>query len=86
MKALLLENVHPEAVRILTDRGYEVQTRAGALGEDDLLEALDGVDLLGIRSTTHVTPRWETRTCADPSTCPAECSETRARPRVNGSP
>ncbi len=57
MKALLLENVHPEAVRILTDRGYEVQTRAGALGEDDLLEALDGVDLLGIRSTTHVTPR-----------------------------
>ena len=57
MKALLLENIHAEAVRILTERGYEIETRAGALGEDDLIEALAGVDLLGIRSTTFVTKR-----------------------------
>lgn len=57
MKALLLENIHAEAVRILTERGYDVETRASALGEDDLIEALDGVDLLGIRSTTYVTQR-----------------------------
>jgi len=57
VKALLLENIHSEAARILTERGYELETRPGALGEDDLIEALDGVDLLGIRSTTFVTQR-----------------------------
>jgi len=57
VKALLLENIHPEAVRTLTERGFEVATRSGALGEDELIEALAGVDLLGIRSTTHVTAR-----------------------------
>ena len=31
--------------------------RPGALGEDELIEALQGVDLLGIRSTTQVTRR-----------------------------
>ena len=57
MKALLLENIHPEAVRILTERGFEVETRTGALGEDELVAALEGVEYLGIRSTTFVTPR-----------------------------
>jgi D-3-phosphoglycerate dehydrogenase len=57
VKALLLENVHPLASRILTDAGYEVETRAGALDEDALLAALDGVHLLGLRSTTRVTRR-----------------------------
>ncbi len=57
MKALLLENIHPEGHRLLTDRGIEVETHVGALGEDDLIDALDGVDLLGIRSTTYVTPK-----------------------------
>ncbi len=57
MKALLVENIHPEGVRVLRERGYDVVTRPGALGEDDLIAALPGVDLLGIRSTTHVTRR-----------------------------
>lgn len=57
MKALLLESIHAEGARILRERGYEVETRPGALGEDDLIEALQGVDLLGIRSTTFVTKR-----------------------------
>lgn len=55
MKALLLENIHPIAVDQLRERGFEVETRPGALGEADLIEALRGVDLLGIRSGTHVT-------------------------------
>ncbi|MGY4720362.1 phosphoglycerate dehydrogenase [Naumannella huperziae] len=55
MKALLLENIHPCAVEILTDAGFEVETRSGALGTDELVTALDGVDLLGIRSKTQVT-------------------------------
>lgn len=57
VKALLLENIHPEATRLLADAGYEVENRRGALGEDDLIEALNGVTLLGIRSRTQVTER-----------------------------
>ena len=57
MKALLLENIHPEAIRILTEAGYEVDNRRGALGEEELIEALVEVDLLGIRSRTQVTER-----------------------------
>jgi D-3-phosphoglycerate dehydrogenase / 2-oxoglutarate reductase len=56
-RALLLENVHPLAASLLTDAGVEVETRSGALDEDELVEALEGVDLLGIRSKTEVTAR-----------------------------
>lgn len=56
-KALLLENIHPFAAQSLRDHGFEVVTDKGALSEDELIEALDGVDLLGIRSKTSVTPR-----------------------------
>lgn len=52
-----MENIHPEATRILRERGFEVENRSKALHEDELIEALDGVDLLGIRSTTFVTER-----------------------------
>ncbi|MFW6598519.1 phosphoglycerate dehydrogenase [Propionibacteriaceae bacterium Y2011] len=55
MKALLLENIHPEAERLLGERGIEVATHKGALDADELIDALPGVDLLGIRSKTHVT-------------------------------
>ena len=56
-KALLLENIHPFAAASLRDHGFEVETRKGALGEDELIEALDGVDLLGVRSKTTVSRR-----------------------------
>jgi D-3-phosphoglycerate dehydrogenase len=55
MKALLLENIHPEGVRLLTERGIEVATVRGALDEPELIDALAGVQLLGIRSKTNVT-------------------------------
>lgn len=54
-KALLLENLHPQARSILETAGYDVTTRTGALDEHELVEALQGVQLLGIRSKTHVT-------------------------------
>ena len=57
MRALLLENVHPLASTMLGEAGIDVETRAGALGEDDLVAALEGVDLLGVRSKTEVTGR-----------------------------
>lgn len=55
MKALLLESIHPAAVAALTSAGYEVDTRDWSLGEAELIDALDGVSLLGIRSNTRVT-------------------------------
>jgi D-3-phosphoglycerate dehydrogenase len=57
MKVLLLENIHPAAVELLEQRGFEVELRTESLSEDALIEALSGVDMLGIRSNTNVTER-----------------------------
>jgi D-3-phosphoglycerate dehydrogenase len=57
MKALVLENIHPTAVDVLRSRGYEVEVHSGAMREAELIEALDDVQLLGIRSNTTVTER-----------------------------
>ena len=55
MKALLLENIHPDAERLLSERGIEVTSTSGALDESELRATLPGVQLLGIRSKTNVT-------------------------------
>lgn len=55
MKVLLLENIHDAARVALTDAGFEVETRSGALDEAELIAALEGVDMVGIRSKTQVT-------------------------------
>lgn len=57
MRILLLENIHPAAVQRLEDAGYTVETAKGALGEDELIERIRGVHVLGIRSKTMVTER-----------------------------
>jgi D-3-phosphoglycerate dehydrogenase len=57
VKALLLENIHPEGIRLLTERGIEVETVKGALDEDELTARIGGVQILGIRSKTQVTAR-----------------------------
>ncbi|MGI5951999.1 MAG: phosphoglycerate dehydrogenase [Brooklawnia sp.] len=57
MKALLLENIHPEATKQLVEAGYEVENRRGSLGERELIDALRGVSLLGIRSRTQLTEK-----------------------------
>lgn len=54
-KALLLENIHPFAAQSLKAQGFEVETLTGALSEDELIDSLEGVDILGIRSKTNVT-------------------------------
>ena len=54
MKALLLENVHPDAESVLRAAGVAVAAERGALDESGLARALVGVDLLGIRSKTQV--------------------------------
>jgi D-3-phosphoglycerate dehydrogenase len=57
VKVLLLENIHPVAVETLEARGFEVELRSSSLSEDELIAALPGVHVLGIRSNTTVTPR-----------------------------
>ena len=56
-RALLLENIHTDASARLAKEGYQVDTLARALGEDELIAAIDGVNLLGIRSGTQITER-----------------------------
>src|SRR4051794_22654120 len=55
VRALLLESVHPDAVDLLRAGGCEVQLVERAYDENELIEALSGVQLLGIRSKTDVT-------------------------------
>ena len=56
-KALLVENIHPSAVTLLSHAGFEVETLKSALRADEMAAKLAGVQLLGIRSKTQVTQR-----------------------------
>ncbi|MBM9433140.1 phosphoglycerate dehydrogenase [Flaviflexus equikiangi] len=56
-RALLLENPHSNADAAFARAGIEVVRHRGALDEDDLIAALDGFDMLGIRSKTEVTSK-----------------------------
>ncbi|WP_162053721.1 phosphoglycerate dehydrogenase [Pontibacter pamirensis] len=55
ISVLLLENIHPRAVEMFRHEGYQVETIAGALSEEELCEKIQNVSILGIRSKTHVT-------------------------------
>ncbi len=57
MKALLLENIHPNSLGAFRDRSFEVETVKGSISEDELIERLRGVAILGIRSRTSITKR-----------------------------
>ncbi|MAG86785.1 phosphoglycerate dehydrogenase [Zunongwangia profunda] len=57
IKVLLLENVHADAVKIMKEEGYNVQTIAGALDEEELSEQIKDVHVLGIRSKTQLTKK-----------------------------
>jgi D-3-phosphoglycerate dehydrogenase len=57
IRALLLEQIHPEAVERLRSAGVEVTSSDRALDEAELIDAVAGMHLLGIRSKTHVTDR-----------------------------
>jgi D-3-phosphoglycerate dehydrogenase len=52
---LLLENISDAAVAEFTTAGYHVRKLSGALSEDDLINEIKDVHLLGIRSKTKVT-------------------------------
>jgi D-3-phosphoglycerate dehydrogenase / 2-oxoglutarate reductase len=57
IKVLLLENIHPSGFELLRSEGYQVESYAGGLDEDELCEKIKDVSILGIRSKTMVTPK-----------------------------
>jgi D-3-phosphoglycerate dehydrogenase / 2-oxoglutarate reductase len=57
VRVLLLEQIHPDAEDLLREAGFAVRSLSRALTEDELIEALPEVELLGIRSKTQVTTR-----------------------------
>jgi len=55
---LLLENISQNATVVFKSNGYSnIETRSGALSEEDLIKAVKDVHLLGIRSKTKVTEK-----------------------------
>jgi D-3-phosphoglycerate dehydrogenase / 2-oxoglutarate reductase len=54
IKVLLLENIHARARELFVNEGYQVETLAGALGEEQLKEKIRDVHILGIRSKTQI--------------------------------
>ncbi|MCS7086419.1 MAG: phosphoglycerate dehydrogenase, partial [Bacteroidia bacterium] len=57
IKFLLLENVHARAATALKEAGYaDIDTEKRALPENELIERIRGVHVLGVRSKTRVTP------------------------------
>ncbi len=57
IKVLLLENIHPKGIEILKEEGYQVEVHAAGLDEDELIERIKDVSILGIRSKTQVTQK-----------------------------
>jgi D-3-phosphoglycerate dehydrogenase len=56
-QVLLLENIHPAATEVFQRNGFQVHTRSHSLPEAELIEAVQGVSLLGVRSNTNVTAK-----------------------------
>lgn len=57
IRALLLENVHPEAKKMFKEEGYKVETEKGAMDEEELIERIKNVSIIGIRSKTNITKK-----------------------------
>ncbi len=57
IKILLLENVHPAAFDNLSNDGFSVELEKHSLPEEELIERIKGVHVLGIRSKTQVTQK-----------------------------
>ncbi|KKY25541.1 putative d-3-phosphoglycerate dehydrogenase [Phaeomoniella chlamydospora] len=57
IKVLLLENVNQTGKDILSGQGYQVEALKSSLPEDQLIEKIKDVHVIGIRSKTKLTPR-----------------------------
>jgi D-3-phosphoglycerate dehydrogenase / 2-oxoglutarate reductase len=54
---LLLENIHPGAKDWFEQHGYRVASLPTSLSEDELIDRITDISVLGIRSNTHITAR-----------------------------
>lgn len=57
INVLLLENVHPVAVELMKSEGFNVETYHAAMTEEELIQKIKNVSVLGIRSKTQVTEK-----------------------------
>ncbi len=57
IKVLLLENIHSSAKEMMEKEGYQVKLLSSALSEEELIEKIKGVSILGIRSKTNLTSK-----------------------------
>ena len=57
MKILLLENVNQTAIDIFTEQGYQVDFYKTSLPEEELIEKIQSVHAVGIRSKTKLTEK-----------------------------
>ncbi|MEX2478235.1 MAG: phosphoglycerate dehydrogenase [Gracilimonas sp.] len=58
IKVLLLEGIHPKAVENFTKHHFvNIETHDVAWTEEELLENIEDVQLIGIRSKTHITKK-----------------------------
>ena len=57
INVLLLENVDPTAFKIFNKEGYNVQIQKSELDEDELVERIKDVSILGIRSKTQISEK-----------------------------
>lgn len=57
INVMLLENINNNAVTILEKEGYNVSYYEKSLSEDELLQKINNISVLGIRSKTKLTPK-----------------------------
>lgn len=57
IRVLLLENIHKSAIELFNSEEFQVESLPKALAEDELIQRIRGVHILGIRSKTRVTER-----------------------------
>ena len=57
IKVLLLENIHSTAISLFNIEGYQIECCKEALDEDELIEKINDIHILGIRSKTNITAR-----------------------------
>ena len=55
IKVLLLENIHETARAIFRSEGVDLEVLSGSLSQADLIDKVQDVHLIGIRSKTNIT-------------------------------
>ena len=57
IKVLLLEKLDKSAYEIFSSEGYDVETYDGSYNEEELINKIKDVSILGIRSKTNISKK-----------------------------